>query len=80
MRKPIVTTDVPGCRDVVEPRINGLLVPPRDPRALAEAVEMLLMDSALRERFGKASRELTVREFDEQKVVGQILSRNRSGG
>lgn len=47
---PIVTTDVPGCREVVIDNENGYLVPPRDPDALAKAIEKLLNDKALRRK------------------------------
>ena len=49
---PAVTTDVPGCRDVVEDGHNGLLVPPRDANALAEAIAYLVKDTELRQRMG----------------------------
>lgn len=42
MRKPMVATDVPGCREVVRHHVNGLLVPVKDPAALAEAIGFLL--------------------------------------
>ena len=54
--RAIVTTDVPGCRDVVEDGVNGFLVPPRDPVALARALGTLLADPEMRARFGLASR------------------------
>ncbi|MGS1117174.1 glycosyltransferase family 4 protein [Castellaniella sp. UC4442_H9] len=61
--RPVVTTDVPGCRDAVEPGMSGLLVPARDARALAEAVLRLAGDSSLRERMGAAGRALAERDF-----------------
>jgi glycosyltransferase involved in cell wall biosynthesis len=61
--RPVVTTDVPGCRDAVEPGVSGLLVPARDARALAEAVLRLAGDSSLRERMGAAGRALAERDF-----------------
>lgn len=46
-----MATDVPGCREVVKDKINGFLVPPRDPpQALANALAELMKDKALRER------------------------------
>ncbi|MDI6770539.1 MAG: glycosyltransferase family 4 protein [Anaerolineales bacterium] len=72
--RPIVTTDVPGCRLVTHHQQNGLLVPVRDSRALAEALKILIADSALRKQMGKKGRELAVAEFSLEKVVGQTLA------
>jgi glycosyltransferase involved in cell wall biosynthesis len=66
--KPIVTTDTPGCRDVVKDGLNGLLVPPNDPAALAEALYRLLSDAALRDRMGKAGRQLVLEKFTNSRV------------
>ena len=74
MGKPIVTTDVPGCRDVVTNDLNGLIVAPKDGRALAGAVEALLADSSLRARLSVAARRRAVDEFDEKIVTGNTLS------
>ncbi len=67
--RPVVTTDVPGCRDAIEPGVSGLLVPPRDARALADAVLRLARDAALRERMGAAGRQLAERDFGLQSIV-----------
>lgn len=72
--RPIVTTDVPGCRLVTHHQQNGLLVPVRDSRALAEALKELIADSALRKQMGKKGRELAVAEFSLEKVTGQTLA------
>jgi len=71
--RPIVTTDVPGCREVVRHGVNGLLVPPRDSFALASAVETLLDAPVLRRRFGEAGRRIAEAEFSEQLVVRQTM-------
>ena len=71
--RPIVTCDVPGCRDVVREGENGLLVPPRNPRALALALERLLRDPALRKRFGEAGRRRAA-AFSSRTVVAQTLA------
>ena len=68
MGKAIVTTDVPGCREVVKDGLNGLLVPARDPEALAAALEQLLSDSAQRAEFGENGRSLAA-EFCEDSVI-----------
>lgn len=61
--RPMVATDVPGCREVVLPDQTGLLVPVDDPGALAEAVAKLAGDPALRARYGAAARKLAVERF-----------------
>ena len=73
MGKPMVATDVPGCRDVVDNGVNGLLVPARDAGALVIAIETLLDSPELRARMGKAAREKALREFDERDVVKGIM-------
>lgn len=75
---PIVTTDVPGCREVVRDGENGLLVPVRDGPATAAAIERLLSDDALRERMGKRSREIAVAEFSVQQFVADTLAAYRA--
>lgn len=62
--RAVVTTDVPGCRDAIEPGQTGLLVPVRDAGALAQAIEMLATDAGMRQRFGTAGRALALRAFD----------------
>lgn len=70
---PLVATDIEGCRMVVRDGENGLLVPVRNAQSLAEAIERLIRDPALRERMGRASRAIAVQEFDEQKITAQWL-------
>ena len=62
--RAVVTTDVPGCRDAIEPKVTGLLVPVTDAEALADAIEVLLSDNAMRQRFGEAGRKLAEKAFD----------------
>ncbi len=71
--KPMVATDVPGCREVVRHHVNGLLVPVKDPAALAEAIGFLLDHPAQRAVMGAAAREIVVREYSVPKVAGQML-------
>jgi glycosyltransferase involved in cell wall biosynthesis/peptidoglycan/xylan/chitin deacetylase (PgdA/CDA1 family) len=73
MGKPAVATDVPGCREVVEHGENGLLVPPRDATALADAVQQLLADDLLCANLGTAGRQRMEDHFDERDVVTQTL-------
>jgi len=76
--RAIVTTDMPGCRDAVEPDITALLVPPRDVNALAEAIYTLLNDPARRRAMGTAARALAEREFAIERIVAQHLEVYRS--
>ncbi|WP_455388620.1 glycosyltransferase family 4 protein, partial [Petrachloros mirabilis] len=72
--KALIATNVPGCREVVRHRVNGLLVPPRHAAELAEAIKTMLVDAPERERMGKAARELIVREFSVSHITGQMVS------
>jgi glycosyltransferase involved in cell wall biosynthesis len=72
--RPIVTTDVPGCREVVKEGVNGFLVPVKESVPLAQALEKLIKNKKQREAFGKASRERVLKEFSQEKIVSQILS------
>ena len=74
MKKPIVTTDNVGCRDVVDHGKNGFLVRVRDTDAFAVAVEKLVSDSELRASFGRHSLAKARREFDEEIVNRRVLT------
>ncbi|MCF7768369.1 glycosyltransferase family 4 protein [Achromobacter pulmonis] len=67
--RAVVTTDVPGCRDAIDPGKTGLLVPVRDPQALADAIARLADDQALRQAMGTAGRALAEREFNIERVA-----------
>jgi len=71
---PIVTTDVPGCREIVIDGKNGYLVPPRNPEAIADAIEKLLNDKTLRREMGEKGRALVEREFGIKKIVEDTIS------
>lgn len=71
--RAVVTTDVPGCRDAIEPQVTGLLVPPRDAAALASAVQRLADDAHLRKRLGEEGRRLAEQAFDIRQVVRRHL-------
>ncbi len=64
MGLPLVTTDSPGCNDVVEDGVNGFLVTPGDKAKLAEAIVKLIEQPDLRARFGAVSRRRAVERFD----------------
>ncbi|RXJ79203.1 glycosyltransferase family 4 protein [Arcobacter sp. F2176] len=67
--RAVVTTDVPGCRDAIEPDVTGLLCKVRNSESLAQMIEKLIIDENLRNSMGKAGRELAEKEFDIKKVV-----------
>ena len=70
MAKPIVTTDVPGCRDVVEDGVNGFLCKVKDAKSLAAQMEkMILLEPAQRLEMGRKGREKVVANFDEGIVI-----------
>lgn len=71
--KPIVTTDVPGCRDAVLPGETGLLAPPRDAAGLAAALLRLVEDGELRARMGRRAREMAVADFSVERIVDEHL-------
>jgi len=77
--RPIVTTDVPGCRDVVEDGVSGIIVPVRNALALANAIEELVASPELRKTYGLAGRRKAEAEFGVKAVVAQTLALYESG-
>lgn len=75
---PIVTTNVPGCRDVVEHEVSGLLVPAKDSKELADAILKLSQDPSLASSFGKAARDRALSEFEEGMIIEQTVAVYRS--
>jgi len=71
--RPLVATDVPGCRAVAHADINALLVPASDPGALADAIERLIRDPELRARFAAESRRIALAEFSLQRLLAATL-------
>tara|TARA_B100000700_G_C14992345_1_gene831955 strand:- start:246 stop:1424 length:1179 start_codon:yes stop_codon:yes gene_type:complete len=63
MEIPIITTDVPGCRDVVDHGKSGLLVPLKNHKAIALAIKLLIENPKLARKFGQEAREKVVNEF-----------------
>jgi phosphatidylinositol alpha-mannosyltransferase len=70
---PVVTTDIEGYRQVVVHGIHGLLVPPRDERALADALCALLGNAAERERLGNNGR-IAAQQYAWERVAGRVLT------
>lgn len=77
---PLIATDVPGCRDVVQHGVNGLLVTPASDEDLAGAMERLATDESLRQTFGHASRSMAVDSFSEEKTIEEYLQLYRALG
>jgi glycosyltransferase involved in cell wall biosynthesis len=71
--RPIVGTDTPGCRDIAIDGLNGFLIPPNDPVALANALDRLISDRDLRGRMGAAGRQLVLEKFTTGKVNAGTL-------
>ncbi len=76
----LVTTDVPGCREVVTHNVDGLLVPVRDGNALAQAIARLQDKPALRARLADAGRRKALAQFDERIVVRETMAVYRELG
>ena len=79
--RPIITTDRPGCREIVEDGVNGFVVKQQDRQDLIEKIEKFLsLDWEERKKMGLAGREKVAREFDRNIVVNKYLEEIRSVG
>jgi glycosyltransferase involved in cell wall biosynthesis len=72
--RAVVTSDVPGCRDAIDPNITGVLVPAKNPIALADAIQALIESPERRAQMGKAGRELAEQAFAIEKIVAQHMT------
>ncbi|NOU34361.1 MAG: glycosyltransferase family 4 protein [Polyangiaceae bacterium] len=72
--RPLVATDVPGCREIARNGENALTVPPRDASALTAALERIVTDPSLRARLGARGREMVLAEFSQETVLAQTLA------
>jgi len=72
--RPIVATDIPGCREIAHPGENALLVPVGQAQALADAIQALLADPQLRRDYGAAGRRIVEQQFTDQMVAQQTLT------
>ena len=68
MGRPVVTTDMPGCRETVADGVNGFVVPPRDPAALTAAMLRFVEEPGLAASMGAASRRLAESRYDVHSV------------
>lgn len=73
MERPLVASDVPGCREIVRPGLNGILVPPRDVRTLAGAIVALLENDQLRQTLGRGGRRLVEQQFGRHHALSEVL-------
>jgi len=78
--RAIVATDVPGCREIVEHGINGLLILPKDANSLAEAMFKLAKDPGLRLQMGQNGRKKVLREFDDKIVIKKTIEVYKKAG
>ncbi|MCC6953580.1 MAG: glycosyltransferase family 4 protein [Deltaproteobacteria bacterium] len=73
--RPVITTDTPGCREIVRDGVNGVLVAPRDVEALTNAIEMLSRDRELRVQMGMEGRAIVEKEgFSDDAVVRDTMT------
>ncbi len=72
--RAVVTTDHPGCRDAITKNVTGLLVPPKNIEALADAIQRLVEDRGLRKQMGVAGRQLAKDKFTIEKIVEQHMN------
>jgi glycosyltransferase involved in cell wall biosynthesis len=72
--RAVVTTDAPGCREVVQAGVNGWLVPPRDAAALTDALREALSNPELRRAYAAAARRLVEEHFAAPIIIGQTLA------
>lgn len=71
--RPVITTDMPGCREPIRDGVNGILVPPRDAPTLADAMSRLLGDAELLASMSKAARKIAVDTYDVDTVNDLLL-------
>lgn len=71
--RPIITTNSIGCKDTVDDGVNGFLIPTKDVNALTEKLRVLIDDSNLRQKMGKAAREKAEKEFSLDVVIEKHL-------
>jgi glycosyltransferase involved in cell wall biosynthesis len=74
MEKPVVATDIPGCRGLVKNEVNGILVPVNNVNALVNAIRKLVENNELRVVMGRKGREIVKEEFDESIIVENTLN------
>ena len=71
--RAIVTTNMPGCRDLVIDQLNGILVKPKDQKDLANALEKLILNPNLCKKMGQKGREMAVKKYNQEKIFRETL-------
>ena len=74
MSLPIITTDVPGCNDIIKNRYSGILVPIRDKNNLKKAIKKYFQEPNLAFNYGINARNYVIEKFTLEKINNQILS------
>tara|TARA_B100001989_G_C24527077_1_gene459297 strand:- start:130 stop:1266 length:1137 start_codon:yes stop_codon:yes gene_type:complete len=74
MEKPIVTTDTPGCRNIIDHGVNGLLVPIKDPKAIELAILFFIKNKIAAKNFGKNLRCKVQKKFDVKIINNQTIA------
>ena len=75
MAKPIITTDVPGCKDIVKDSFNGFLCNPKNINDLVLKIDkMINLSESERMQYGKNGRKLMIENFEEKKVINRYLT------
>jgi len=75
MARPVVTTNVRGCRNAIEPGQTGILVPPKNAAELAKAITSLLSDPKTAKQMGEAGRRKAEKDFDKNVLLQKMFSR-----
>jgi glycosyltransferase involved in cell wall biosynthesis len=70
--KAVVGSAIPGIKDVITDKVNGILVPPRNPKALADAISLLLSSEPLRSRLGHNARQLMLKSYSWDLSVAKV--------
>ena len=73
MSKPIITTNTPGCKDIIDHGLNGLLVPIKDPKAIELAIIFLKRNNKIAKKFGQKVRLKVVEKFDVKLINKQTF-------
>ena len=73
--RPVITTDVPGCRETVVDGVNGFMVPPWDAVALAQAMERFIQNPSLVNEMGRKSREIAEQKFDVRRINKKLAEK-----